>query len=115
MSTAIRRQDNAVIIVEPHGKIVGPKIAALRDALSPEIKAFDTPRILTNLEHTTAMNSSGLGVPIHAYTTVKQKNGRIGVIHVGRHINNLLVLSRLTLLFENFENETEAVAALSVE
>ena len=59
------------------------------------------------------MNSSGLGILIQAYGIVKQKKGRMGVIHVGRHIKNLLVLSRLTSLFEHFENETEAVAALA--
>jgi len=113
MQTTIRRQDNAVIIVEPHGNIVGPKIAELRDALSPEIKAFDVPRILINLEYATGMSSTGLGVLIQAYNSVKRKKGRIGIIHVGKHINNLLVLSRLTSLFEHFENETEAVAALA--
>ena len=114
MQTSIRRQDNGVIIVEPHGKIVGPKIAELREALSPEIKAFDVPRILINLEYTTAMGSTGLGVLIQAYKQVKGKNGRMGIIHISKHINNLLVLSRLTTLFEHFENETEAVAALGV-
>ena len=44
---------------------------------------------------------------------VKQKNGRMGVIHVGKHIKNLLVLSRLMSLFEHFDTETEATAALS--
>ena len=113
MSTPIRRQNNGVIIIGPHGKIVGPKVVELREAISPEIKAFDTPLILINLEHTTAMSSSGLGVLIQAYKNVQQKKGRIGIIHISRHISNLLVLSRLTSLLEHFEDEAEAVAALS--
>lgn len=112
--TSIRRQDNGVIIIEPHGKIVGPKVAELREALSSEIKAFDTPLILINLEYATGMNSSGLGVLIYAYNSVKRKNGRMGVIHAGKHINNLLILSRLTSLFEHFENEKEAITGLEV-
>lgn len=113
MQTNIRRQSNTVIIVEPHGNIVGPKIADLREALAPEIKAFDTPLILINLEYATGMGSSGLGVLVQAYHSVKRKNGRIGVIHISKHINNLLILSKLTSLFEHFENETEAVSALA--
>lgn len=113
MAVDIRRQDNGVIIVEPHGKLVGPKIVEFRDVISPEIKAFDTPRILINLEYTTAVSSSGLGVLIHAYKSVQRKNGRIGIIHVGKHIKNLLILSRLSSIFEHFETETEAVAVLN--
>lgn len=111
MSTQIREK-HSVIIIEPHGKIVGPKVVELREAVLPEVKAYDMPRILINLEHVSGMNSSGLGVLITAHTIVKNKNGRIGVIHVGKHIKNLLVLSRLTSLFEHFENETEAIEAL---
>ena len=66
MAVDIRRQDNGVIIVEPHGRIVGENVSALQDALLPEVKAFDVPRILINLEHTTGMSSSGLGVLIQA-------------------------------------------------
>ena len=62
-----------------------------------------SPRILINLEHTTAMSSSGLGVLIQAYKSVQRKNGRIGIIHVGKHIKNLLILSRLSSIFEHFE------------
>ena len=114
MAVDIRRQDNGVIIVEPHGRIVGENVPALQDALLPEIKAFDVPRILINLEYATGMSSSGLGVLIQAYTIVKEKQGRMGVIHVGRHIKNLLIVSRLTSLFEHFENEAEAMETLSI-
>ena len=113
MSTNIRRQDNGVIIVEPHGRIVGENVGELRESILSEVKAFDVPRILINLEYTTGMSSSGLGVLIQAHTITKEKQERIGVIHVGRHIKNLLIVNRLTSLFEHFDTETEAVAALN--
>jgi len=112
MATEKRYQHN-VIIIEPHGKIVGSKVNELRETILPEVKAFDIPRILINFEHARQMNSSSLGVLMRVYAMTKRKNGRIGVIHVGRHIKNLLVLSRLMSLFEHFDNETAAVAALS--
>ena len=114
MATEKRYQHN-VIIIEPHGKLVGSSVNELRETILPEAKAFDTPRILINFEHAHQMNSSSLGVLIQAYAITKRKNGRIGVIHVGRHIKNLLILSRLTSLFEHFDNEAAAIAALSQE
>ena len=111
MATEKRYQHN--VIIEPHGKIVGSNVSELRETILPEAKAFDTPRILINFEHAHQMNSSSLGVLMQAYVITKHKKGRIGVIHVGRHIKNLLVLSRLTSLFEHFDNEAAAIAALS--
>ena len=114
MAVDIRRQDNGVIIVEPCGRIVGAKLNELREVLLAEIQGIDVPRILINFQQTTMMGSSGLGVLIHAYKSVKRKQGRMGLISVGKPIKNLLVLSRLTL-FEHFDTETEAVAALNTK
>ena len=113
MAVDIRRQDKGVIIVEPRGRIVGTKVSELREVLLAEIQAFDVPRILINFQQTTMMGSSGLGMLIHAYKSVKRKQGRMGVIHISRPIQNLLVLSRLTIL-EEFETEAAAIEALSI-
>lgn len=114
MSTQIRRLQGGVIIIQPHGKLVGHKVSDLRAAVLPEAKAYDIPRILINLEHVNGMSSSALGVLIQAYKIVKQKKGRIGAVHVGKHIKNLLIVSRITSLFEHFDNEAEAISELSV-
>ena len=112
MTTLIRHHDG-VTIVEPKGKIVGNNVSELRAAIFPNIAAYDEPRILVNFKHAKKMDSSGLGMLMRARSLAKQKNGRMAVIHVGKHINNLLVLSRLSALFEHFETENEAVSVLS--
>ena len=115
MATHIRHE-NGVVIIEPHGKLNGdPNIKDFRESILPQVKAYDAPRILINFAYTRRMGSSGLSVLMQAYSITKQKQGRIGVIHTGRHINNLLVLSRLASLFERFDDEADAVAKLSGE
>lgn len=112
MTTRIRHQDG-VTILEPNGKIVGARVSELRAALLPQIAAYEEPHILINFEHVKKMDSSGLGVLMRARAIAMRKKGRIGVIHVGKHISNLLVLSRLSSLFEHFDNEAAGIAALS--
>ena len=112
MATQIRHK-NGVVIIEPHGKIVGSRVSELRTAILPEVKAYNVPRILINLEHANGINSSGLGVLMQARAIATQKKGRIGVIHISKHIKNLLVLSRLSSLFEHFDSEDAAVLELS--
>ena len=112
MATEIRQQDG-VTIVEPSGKIVGPAVPELREVILPEIEAAEAPRILINFENVNMIDSSGLGTLMEARALVSQKEGRIGVTNVGKHIRNLIVLSRIVNHFEHFDSEAEAVSGLS--
>ena len=112
MSTQIRRHGD-VAIVEPSGKLVGPSVVELRKAIAPQIEISDAPRILINFEKVNMIDSSGLGALMEARVIATRKNGRIGVIHVGKHIRNLVVLSRLVSMFEHCDDEEKAVSGLS--
>lgn len=112
MTTQIRQQ-NGISILEPSGKIVGSSVLELRETLSPYIQDSDVPRILINFENVNKVDSTGLGALMEARAMATRKEGRIGVIHVGKNIKNLLVLSRIVSLFEHFDSEDTAVAALS--
>ena len=112
MATQIRQQDN-VTILEPSGRIVGPAVSELRQTILPDIEAAETPRILINFANVNMMDSSGLGTLMEARTIASRKDGRIAVINVGKHIKNLLVLSRIVSLFEHYDSEEEAISALS--
>lgn len=112
MTTQIRQQ-NGISILEPSGKIVGDSVSALRELILPQIEASDAPRILINFEKVNMIDSSGLGTLMEAHAAAARKKGRIGAIHVGKHIKNLIILSRLVSLFEHFDDEDAAVLALS--
>ena len=112
MSTQIRREGE-VAIVEPSGKLVGPSVLELREAIAPQIETSDEPRILINFENVNMIDSSGLGALMEARAITNRKNGRIGVINVGKSIKNLVVLSRLVSMFEHYDDENAAVLGLS--
>lgn len=112
MSTQIRRQGN-VAILEPNGKLVGPSALELREVIAPQVETYDEPRILINFEHVNMIDSSGLGALMEARARAARKQGRIGVINVGKHIKNLVVLSRLVSMFEHYDDEDAAILGLS--
>ena len=112
MATEIRQQDG-ITIVQPSGKMLEPAVTELREVILPEIEAADAPRILINFENVNMIDSSGLGALMEARTLASRKNGRIGVTNVGKHIRNLIVLSRIVSLFEHFDSEADAVSGLS--
>lgn len=112
MATEIREQDG-VTILEPNGRIVGAAVSELRETISQQIEASDTPRILINFADVNQVDSGGLGALMEARALANQKQGRIGVINVGENIKNLLVLSRIVSQFEHFDNEDAAISELS--
>ena len=112
MTTTTRWKDD-IVILAPTGKIIGDAIPALRETMNKQINTTYTPRILINLENVRRMDSSGLGLLVHAHMAVRQRNGHIGVVNVGKHIRNLIVQSRLLCLFEHFDTEDAAIMALS--
>ena len=114
MATTTTRLRGGIPILEPHGKIVGIAVSELREKLALELlDASDTPCFLINFEHVHKIDSSALGMLVNVHVIATQMNSRIGIINVGRHIKNLLVLSRLVNVFEHFDSEEAAILALA--
>ena len=112
MTTTTRLKDG-VPILEPNGKIIGTAASELQEKLVSQIDASNTSTLLINFKGVNKIDSSGLGTLVSAYIAAKRKKGRIGIINVGRNIKSLVVQNRLINIFEHFENEDAAVAALS--
>ncbi len=108
------RLKGGIPILEPHGKIVGTAVSELRERLALELlDASETPCFLINFEHVHKIDSSCLGMLVNVHVIAAQMKGRIGVINVGCHIKNLLVLSRLVNIFEHFKSEDAAISAFT--
>lgn len=112
MTTQIRQQDG-IVILEPSGRIVGTAASELRKTIVPQIEAHDEPRVVINLQKVHKIDSIGLGVLVEAHIAATKKNGRIGIVHLGKHIRNVVIITRLVHLFEFFHSEDAAVLALS--
>ena len=103
-----------VIILRLGGRIVGIAGGELRQVIEQLlVDAPASPRFLFDFADVSRMDSSGLGTLIGLHVSIARKEGRIGVINVSRSINNLLVMGRLITTFERFDNEDEAIAALT--
>ena len=55
------------------------------------------------------MNSSGLGMLISGFTTMKNGEGHLKLARATEKINSLLVITKLITIFENFDTVDEAV------
>ena len=101
MRTQIRQQ-NGIAILEPNGKIVGPSVTKLRDAIiSPQIENVRCTPVSSSISRKSIrLDGSGTlrpyGGTCHGST---ENTGRIGVINVGKHIKDLVAVSRIVSPF----------------
>ena len=105
--------NNGIPVLHPHGKIVGSAVSQLRERLALEVLDAAVPRFLIDFEHVHKIDSSALGMLVNLQVIAAQMNGRIGILNVGKHIKNILVITRLVNVFEHFEDEDAAVSAFT--
>ena len=107
-------QKDGVIILKPSGKLIGSAVSELRRTIDNELPSDEeNPKLLIDFGDVSMMDSSGLGTLMGTHVSIVKRGGRIGIINVGTNIKNLIVRSRLISTFEHFDNENEAVTALT--
>jgi anti-anti-sigma factor len=57
------------------------------------------------------VDSSGLGELVQSKTLAQTSGATLKLLHVGRRVAQLLALTRLEILFEFFDHESDAVAS----
>ena len=105
------RQTGGVTVLDIDGRIIGSESLALKNIIDGEIDSAEDGKVkmLLNMKHVRAMDSSGLGIVIAAYTSVQRKGGRIALLHVSGSINSLIVMSKLLTIFDRYDDEEEAI------
>ena len=104
---------NDIIFLKPNGKLIGSASVELRRKIYKYLSDKDEkPKFLFDFADVSLVDSSSLGALMEAHISITKRGGRIAVINVSKHINSLIVRSRLISAFEHFNSENEAVSAL---
>lgn len=109
----VKRFVDDVVVLDLHGKLQGGPDAEDFKAIFKDLIKEDKKRIIVNLEKVSWINSTGLGILISGYTTLRREGGDIVLIHVSDRIESILYVTKLNLLFKTFETEEEAVKSFS--
>lgn len=108
MKLTDREQDN-IVVLEPKGKIMGgPDASLLHDKLY-ELIENDKKRIVIDLAGVEWMNSTGLGILISSYTTLRNHNGALKLANVTDKIQSLLTITKLVTVFDTHDSVDEAI------
>jgi len=102
----------AVVITLKGNVMGGPDAQEFQDTLGELLDSGKT-NIIIDLGSVKFMNSTGLGMLISGYTSVKNKNGALKLANATEKINSLLVITKLITIFENFDSLDKAAESFS--
>jgi anti-sigma B factor antagonist len=107
-----RMQDN-IVILQPKGKIMGgPDTSLLHDKLHEHIEQ-NRKQVVIDLAEVDWMNSTGLGILIAGYTTLRNNQGELKLANVTDKIQSLLTITKLVTVFEAYDTVDEAVKSFA--
>ncbi len=102
---------DGVLIISLSGKVIGgPDLMNVKTAFQNAVNQ-DIDSVLLDLGKVSWMDSSGLGIIVSGHTTLSRAGGALKILNATKKINELLIITKLSTIFETFSDETEALAS----
>lgn len=102
---------HGVTVITLEGAILGgPEAGALNDEVHRLIDRGKS-KVVVDLSRVTLMNSTGLGMLIGGFTTLKNAGGDLKLACVNRNVEHLIAISKLQTIFTPYPTVDEAVAS----
>lgn len=108
-----QRQVGSIEILYPKGYLTGGEET---DDLEQTIKTLGeagNKQLVVNLSETQHLNSTALGVLISAHSNYVRRGGQMKLCAVDKRIENIFVITKLSLVFDVYATEEQAVASFA--
>lgn len=103
------REHEGICILDLKGRLtVGEPVSSLREKIR-ELADDGKVNVVLNLEGVDYIDSTGLGGLVISFTTLKKAGGALKILNLSKRNVELLILTKLTTVFELFGDEQDAV------
>jgi anti-sigma B factor antagonist len=102
---------DGVEVIEPKGKFLGGADTGELDEKLYALLGKGEKSVVIDLGSTDWMNSSGIAILIHHYKKFRDQDGRLVLANLTKNIEKILVIAKLTSVFETYDSLDEAVAS----
>jgi anti-sigma B factor antagonist len=107
------RQVEGVSIVDLSGRItLGDASAVVRDVIN-DLLGKGNKKVLLNLGAVDYIDSSGIGLLVSSFSTVRSQGGELKLVNLSKRIGDLLKITKLYSLFDVKDDEAAAVASFT--
>ncbi|MEZ5065456.1 MAG: STAS domain-containing protein [bacterium] len=106
-----RRTEEDVVILEVSGKVMGgPDADRFKTEISELVEA-GTKKLLIDLSDVPWMNSSGVGILISAYTSMRNAGAQVKFLNINERVKSILMVTKLLTVFESYYSREDALAS----
>jgi anti-sigma B factor antagonist len=103
-----------IMLIEPKGSLIGgDETDAIKNTIT-KLLQDGNKKLIIDLGSVDYLNSTALGVLVSGHTSYSKSGGKIKLCNVNKNIQNIFVITKLTLVFDVFESQKEAIASFAV-
>ena len=110
--TITEREVGSITVLNLAGKLTLDDIGMLKGKVTG-LLASGHKQIVLNLADVTYIDSSGLGEMVSCHATALRENGAVKLANLGKRTQDLLVITKLNMVFDVYGSEKEALASFS--
>jgi len=104
-----QREIENILILDLHGRLIlGPDVTDLRRTVA-SLSSQGKNNVIVNLKEVDYIDSSGLGTLVIAHSTFQKAGGAMKLLHLSKRSAELLILTKLSTVFEMFDDEQAAI------
>jgi len=105
--------DGGIGLIEVSGSLIGgDETDKLRAAVAGFVER-EYQKLIIDLSDVTYLNSTAIGVLVSAHTSYSRKGWKIKLCGVNKNINNIFVITKLTLVFDVHETRQAAIKSFA--
>jgi anti-sigma B factor antagonist len=108
----IGRTLNDVTVLDLDGDLALEGNVEFRKHVAAAIDA-GSRKLIVNMAKVPYMDGGGLGELVYCYAGLRRVSGRLGLLHLNHRLQQLLVIAKLTTVFETFDSEPAAVSSFT--
>ena len=111
MAVEITRRDiGSVTVLDLSGKLAGEAGLTLADTVENLVQD-GRQQVLVDLGQVSFVDSGSLGTLLSLRSSVAKQGGALKLSRVGSRISDLLVATKLEMVFDTFKSESDALAS----
>ena len=108
--TTVRVGENFAV-VRPENRLVGDKETDEFQAIVKQLNEQGLAYMVVDLGAIDWISSPGIGALVDAHQRFAKRGAHVLLARVDKRIHNLLIITKLSLIFDTFANVEEALAA----
>jgi anti-sigma B factor antagonist len=108
-----QRQVGGIEILYPKGYLTGGEETDQLEQAIKDSGEAGNKQLVINLSETQHLNSTALGVLISAHANYTRRGGQLKLCAVDKRIENIFVITKLSLVFDVYATEEQAIASFA--